>query len=277
MAVQEGFLYEENVAKALKKRGWVRKSYAPAKAASDRPDLEFLFEGKTYGCELKKDLASAGSLVIHHLGNKKYEFGETEGSKEKEFLKGIGIRAGVLNAIRQKWRTEPFIQKDRDRAWVKRATNSGLSLRQRYNHDIKACPDIYFQLPNTTISRYYNLKDTHYINVATHGFYLLGPDDPAGLNDDKFGVEGVPKWEQNHTAILRIRIQSKGVSKAEQQENKVGAIKEGAGQGYQITMEIAFKGVRRSYFNIGPTIGKSATINESKIILPERVENGTVQ
>lgn len=276
MAAQEGFLYEENVAKALRKVGWVRPGYKPAKAASDRPDLEFLFEGKTYGCELKKDLADAGSLVIHHLGNKKYEFGETEGNKEKEFLKGLGEKSNVLSAIRQKWRSEPFIQKVRDKNWVKRVNNSGKSLRERYDYDLKVCPDIYFQLPRTAISNYYNFKDTYYINVGPYGFYILGPKDPANLNADKFGVEAVPKWDDNHTSVLRVRIQPKTLSSAIQQEKKVGFIKEGAGQGYQITMAIVFKGVKRSRFNIGPTIGKSAAVDQTKIILPERVENGTV-
>ena len=272
MAKQEGFLYEENVAKALKKLGWVRPSYKPAKAASDRPDLEFLFEGKTYGCELKKDLASAGSLVIHHLGKKKYEFGDVKGDKEKEFLKELGLRNNLFSAMQKKWRTEPFIQRDRGKEWVKRVNNSGLSLEERYNHDLRVCPDIYFQLPRTAIGNYYNLKDTHYINVAPYGFYLLGPLDPARLNADKFGVEAVPKWEQNHTSLLRVRIQPKTLPQSIQQEKKVGYIKEGAGQGYQITMEIVFQSVKRSRFNIGPTIGKSATINESKIILPNREE-----
>ena len=81
---QEGFLYEENVAKALIKKNWVRKNFSPAGPSSNRPDLDLLINGEEYGCELKKDLASAGSLVIHYLGNFKYDFGDTEDSKEKE-------------------------------------------------------------------------------------------------------------------------------------------------------------------------------------------------
>ena len=264
---QEGFLYEENVAKALQKKNWVKPSYVPAGASSDRPDLDLYIKNIEYGCELKKDLASAGSLVIHHLGKKKYDYGETEGNKEKVFLKGLGENARVLDAIKRSWKIEPFIQKDRDAKWEDRARSSGLDLRKRYEHDLKACPDIYFPLPPDTISKYYNIKKTYYLNVATHGFYLLGNNDPAKLNNTKSGVERIPLWDNNHTAVLRIRIQSKGVTKAASAEKSKGFPFAG-GQGYQITMEIQFKSVKKSPYNIGPIVGKTANIDEAKIILP---------
>lgn len=264
---QKGFEYEENVATSLKKKKWVRPNYTPAGASSDRPDLDIFINGKEYGCELKKDLASAGSLVIHHLGNKKYDYGATDGEKEKEFLKGLGVNAGVMHAIQTKWKVEPFIQLERDNKWVERVKKSKLKLRERYNHDLRSCPDIYFPLPSRTISQYYNLKSTYYLNVATHGFYLLGNTDPAGLSREKFGVESVPLWDDCHTAVLRIRIQSKGVTNAAANEQAKGFPFAG-GQGYQITMEIQFKSVKRSIYNIGPIIGKSPQIDEAKIKLP---------
>ena len=262
---QEGFLYEENVAKALIKKNWVRKDFEPARASSTRPDLDLLINGKEYGCELKKDLASAGSLVIHYLGNFKYDFGDTEDSKEKEFMKDLGKDAKVLNAIKTKWKKEPFIQKNRDEKWIARVRKTGLSLRERYEYDLDNLKDIYFPLPSSTISSYYNLKHTYYLNVATHGFYLLGGTDPGSLN--KYAKPIVPLWDDNHTAVLRIRIQSKGVSKAAAEEKRKGWPFTG-GQGYQITMEIQFKNVSKSPYNIGPIIGKTAKINEKLIILP---------
>jgi hypothetical protein len=269
---QQGFLYEKNVARELKKYGWVQDSFTPAGAASDKPDLEFYYNRKTYACELKKDLASAGSLVIHHVGNKKYEYGDTGGSDEKEFLKGLGITANLMYVIENKWRGEPFIQKDRDETWVERVKRSGLDLRKRYEHDKRVCPDIYFKLPNNTISKYYNLKNTYYINIANYGFFLLGNTDPANLNNNRFGTDVVPLWDLNHESFLRVRIQAKGIAAAESQEKKLGYVKPGAGQGYQITMEIQFKGVKQSIFNIGPTISKTAVINAQKLILPFQVE-----
>ena len=261
---QKGFLYEENVAKALKKKNWVKSDYKPAGASSDRPDLDIFIDGKEYGCELKKNLASAGSLVIQHIGNKKYEFGDTSGKEEKEFLKSIGMKAGVMRAIRSQWKVEPFIQETRDEEWVARVRKSGLSLRERYSHDLKYCKDILFTLPSSAISDYYNIKKTYYLNVGTHGFYLLGKD-PAGLN--KYAKPKIPQWKDMHTAILRVRIQSKGVTNAAALEKSRGWPSPGP-QGYQITMEMQFKNVRPSPYNIGPVSGKSATINQSKIVLP---------
>lgn len=264
---QQGFLYEENVAKALKNLNWVSPSYAPAGASADRPDLDLLINGVEYGCELKKDLASAGSLVIHHLGNKKYALGDTGGNVEKEFLAEIAEDAGVLTAIKNKWKVEPFIQKERDGEWVERVRKTGLDLRQRYQSDLKNCRDIFFDIPPTTISKYYNIKKTYYLNVATHGFYLLGTKDPARLNQYKSGSDKIPNWDTMHKAVLRVRIQSKGVTKALNAEKSKGWPSTGA-QGYQITMEIQFKSVKQSMYNIGPIKGKTAVIDENKIVLP---------
>jgi len=261
---QEGFLYEENVAKALKKKKWVKSNYTPAGASSNRPDLDLFIDNKEYGCELKKDLASAGSLVIHHIGKGKYEFGDTEGSPEKEFMKGLGMKAGILRKLSSTW-GELFLHKTRDEKWKAMVRRYGYSLKERYEWDRDNATDIYFPLPKNTISSYYNIKYTYYINVGSHGFFLLGNKDPAGLN--KYADPIIPLWDNNHTAILRTRVQSKGVTKASKEEDNKGWPNAGA-QGYQVTMEISFKSVSTSPYNIGPVVGKSAVIDEKKIILP---------
>jgi hypothetical protein len=294
MAAQQGFAYEREVAKTLKKYGWVKPTYSPAGAASDRPDLDILFEGKEYGCELKLGLASAGSLVIHHLGMGKYAYGDTDGDEEKEFLKGLAEKVDMLSVIERKWRRKstfthpsdqhlnyPLLQKDKTADWAAKMENArvhyGYDLRTRYILDKEQCPDIYFQMPSDTISKYYNLKYTHYLNVATHGFYLLGISDPARINRDKFGTEKVPLWDDCHTCVMRVRVQSKGVTKAEQAEKRLGYVKAGAGQGYQFTMELQFKNLTASPYNIGPIFGKGPTIDESKLKLPNREEKVLIE
>lgn len=261
---QQGFEYEENAMNALKKFGWVKPSAVTAGASHDKADLYLYHNNIEYGCELKKDLASAGSLVIHHIGSGKYEYGDTEGSVEKEFLKGLGEDNRVISAISQKWRDSPFLQDKRDEKWVLRVKSTGKHLRDRYNHDVKL-GDIYFPLSSTSISKYYNLKKTYYINVATHGFYLLGNSDPADFN--KLVNPKIPLWDLSHSAVLRIRFQSKGVTKAEMAEKTKGFPFTG-GQGYQITMEIQFKSVKKSFYNIAPIVGKSPVIDVAKIVLP---------
>lgn len=262
---QEGFLYEENVAKTLKKLNWVKQSYTPAGAASDRPDLDLWIKNVEHGCELKKSLASSGSLVIHHLGDRKYAYGNTDGHKEKQFLEGLGKNAKVLQKISKEWKKVPFIQKVRDDKWEVKVRRSGLKLKERYSDDLQNMRDIKVPLPSSTIEKYYNLKDTYYINVASHGFFLLGPKDPAKFNNGN--DVPIPLWSRNHTAVLRVRVQSKGITKASTAEKQKGFPFAG-GQGYQITMEIQFKSVKQSPYNIGPTIGKSANIDKRKIKLP---------
>ena len=83
---QEGFLYETNAASALKKKNWVKSDYTPAGASSDRPDLDLYINGKEHGCELKKHLASAGSLVIkYNNATNSFSFGDV-GKKKKKCL-----------------------------------------------------------------------------------------------------------------------------------------------------------------------------------------------
>lgn len=265
---QEGFLYESNVADCLKDYGLVSKNYIPAGASSDRPDLDLLVNGKEYGCELKKDLASAGSLVLkYNNGNGSFEYGETKGAKEKEFMKGLGVNNNVLLAIKSKWRKKLWIAEDRDARWLQRWKKAGEpNVEERYRQDLANCPDIFFPLPSDTIEKYYNLKDTYYLNVGTHGFYLLGAKDPAKLN---VGVSPkIPRWSRSHQAVLRIRIQSKGITKALQNEKNTK--KPTGAQGYQITMEIQFKSVVGSIYNIGPVTKGSANIIKSQISLPKK-------
>jgi hypothetical protein len=263
---QEGFLYEANVAKCLQDYGLVKKNYVPAGASSDRPDLDLFIKGVEYGCELKKDLASAGSLVIkYNNASASFSFGETGGAKEKEFMKGLGVTNKVLDAIKSKWKKKLWIAEDRDEKWIKRWEDAGQpNVKERYNQDLKNCPDIFFDLPSDTIEKYYNLKDTYYLNVGTHGFFLLGQKDPAKMNIKT--TPKIPRWSNAHRAVLRIRIQSKGVTKALAQEKSLK--RPTGGQGYQITMEIQFKSVAKSPYNIGPVSKGSASIIKGLVKLP---------
>ena len=268
---QEGFLYEANVANALKKVkfGLVKKNYIPAGASSDRPDLDLTINGVDYGCELKKDLADAGSLVIKYNNSKNdVRIGDTGGSKEKEFMKSLGEKNGVLTAIKRKWlqgQKRLWIAEDRDAKWLQRWEKAGRpNVEERYKQDLENSKDILFDLPDTSIEKYYNLKDTYYINVGTHGFFLLGGKDPAKM---QCTAPKVPLWSRSHKCVLRIRIQSKGVSKALllEERNK----KPTGSQGYQITMSMTFKAVKKSPYNIGPVIKGSAVVMEHQIKLPD--------
>jgi len=265
---QKGYQYEANVARALQQVGWVKTGYTPAGASSDRPDLDIFINGREYGVELKILPASSGSLVIHYNGPRQgYTLGDPGNNEEKIFLHELATQNRVLQKIEQEWKKQPFIQQDRDKEWIDRVKESGLTLRQRYDYDVKTFDDIYFDLPQDAISYYYNIKKTYYINVGTHGFYLLGNKDPAGFNT--VSSPKVPLWDKNHKAVLRIRIQSKGVSKAQEQEERKGWPYAGS-QGYQITMEMQFRSVKKSPYNIGPISKKSnVTVDPESLKLPD--------
>jgi len=265
---QKGYQYEANVATALKQKGWIKPGYTPAGASSDRPDLDIFINNREYGVELKILPASSGSLVIHYNGPREgYTLGNPGNNEEKVFLHELAEQNKVIKKIESEWEGQPFIQSNRDQEWVDRVKESGLTLRQRYDYDVKNFKDIYFELPKDAISYYYNLKKTYYINVGTHGFYLLGNKDPAGFNS--VSSPKVPLWDNNHRAVLRVRIQSKGVSKAQKQEELRGWPHTG-GQGYQITMEIQFRSVKSSPYNIGPILNrKSVDVDPDSLILPE--------
>ena len=84
---------------------------------------------------------------------------------------------------------------------------------------------------------YYNLKDTHYLNVASHGFYLMNSKDPLGLN--KGLTLPIPDFANNARLQIRVRCQYKGSGD------------------YQFVMTLEFGGVTASPYNIGPILSKN--------------------
>lgn len=262
MAAQQGFVYEENTTKYLKKFGL--SDGITAGASHTRPDLMLTVRGKNKGCELKISPTAGGSLVIKAYANSAphWRFGEIDHDEtEKMFLADLAKTSGVLNQINQKWSIPIYNVADRSKEWERQMLKT--PLRERYNHDLKTCPDIKLPLAADAMTKYYNLKDTYYINVGTHGFYLLGNSDPLGLNErmKKAGMDLVPKFEDVCRITARVRCQSKGVTKADAEEKSRGAI---GAQGYQFTFTIEFALPKNSSpYNIAPIDGKTVVIKEN--------------
>ncbi|MHB8123408.1 MAG: hypothetical protein ACYDG4_14775 [Desulfuromonadaceae bacterium] len=263
MAAQQGFVYEENSTKFLKKLGL--SDGITAGASHTRPDLMLTVRGKEAGCELKISPTAGGSLVIKAYANSSphWRFGEIDHDEtEKQFLADLAKSSGALNQINQKWETPIYNVADRTAEWERQMVKT--PLRERYQFDLKTCPDIKMVLPSDSMTKYYNLKKTYYLNVGTHGFYLLGNHDPLGLNArmKELGQPPVPKFEDVCKITARVRCQSKGVTKAEAEERSKGRI---GGQGYQFTFTIEFALPKNSSpYNISPIDGKTVTIQESK-------------
>lgn len=245
MAAQQGFQYEMNAANLLKPLGLVPKTFIPAGAGSDQPDLVLLFKKIKAGCELKITAASAGSLVIKYDSKDKknpWKFGDIKKEdEEKQFIADLAEEVDLFKIIKENWIEIPF-KRDKDLLWE--STAGKLTNQQRYERDRDTFPDVRGEIKATKIEEYYNKKDTYYVNVGTHGFYLMGRKNPLKLKD-------VPMFGTSAKATYRARVQYKG------------------GGNYQFTFEMQFSipSAKKSPFNIAPVDGKSVTIREKDLNL----------
>lgn len=263
MAVQQGFVYEENTTKFLKR--YNLSDGIVAGASHSRPDLMLTVRNQKAGCELKISPTAGGSLVIKAYERKtpQWQFGEIDHDEtEKLFLMNLAKSTGVLNEINKKWNKPVFNIADRTPEFERKMLS--IPLRDRYKTDLAICPDIRIEMPANAMTKYYNLKDTYYINVGTHGFYLLGSKDPLELNKRMKAInqKSIPRFEDVCKITARVRCQSKGVTKAEAAEKSKGVI---GAQGYQFTFTIEFSLPKNSSsYNIAPISGSSVSILESK-------------
>jgi len=243
MVAQQGFQYEINACDLLKKYGFVPSNFRPAGAGNNQPDLMLLYKGKEAGCELKISAASAGSLVLKYNSNNKsnpWGFSDiSEQDEEKIFIKNLANDIKLFDLIKQYWKEVPY-KRDKDALWM--ATAGKLSKKQVYERDRDTFKDIRGEIPASKIEQYYNKKNTYYVNVGTHGFYLMGSRNPLGLKD-------VPRFGSSAKATYRARVQYKG------------------SDNYQFTFEMQFSISSKSTYNIAPVDGKSVKIQENKLNL----------
>ena len=245
MAAQQGFQYEVNAAKLLKPLCFVPKNFVPAGAGHNQPDLMLEHKKKKAGCELKITAASAGSLVLKYDGNDKknpWKFGDIKKEDdEKQFIADLAEEVGLFDIIKKQWKDVPF-KREKDLLWE--STAGKLTPQQRYERDRDTFQDIRGEIPATKIEQYYNRKDTYYVNVGTHGFYLMGRKNPLQLKN-------VPMFGASAKATYRARVQYKG------------------GGNYQFTFEMQFSipANKKSPFNIAPVDGKSVAIIKNKLNL----------
>jgi hypothetical protein len=246
MSAQQGFEYEKNVAKILKEFGLVPKTFTPAGASHDQPDLLLEHRKKQAGCELKISAASAGSLVLKY--NKSgWGFGTISADdKEKQFIVSLAYKVKLFDIIKKTWKETPY---KRELTAQEKAIIDKIPPAARYKRDLELFKDIRGEIPATEIEKYYNTKKTYYVNVGTHGFYLMGSTDPLQLNRNlqKTGMSTVPTFGSSASAIYRARVQYKGSNN------------------YQFTFEMMFSIQKKSAYNIGPITGKSVEIDKSKL------------
>jgi hypothetical protein len=263
MAAQKGFEYEKNAWKFLKEYG-VTGSTEPAGASHDKPDLEIKLATKAdtpanlKGCELKLSPTAAGSLVLKYT-NGKWGFTalERDADPEKVLLVDLAKQKNVLREMNTsgsygaRWRGTksnpkvPFLQNDEQ---GKKIYIIPGDYKKNYKKDIEQFggeDEVKIPIDGKVISDYYISKKCYYINVGTHGFYLLGSSDPLGLNKKlaALGGDPIPLFDNEAKARIRVRCQDKSGS-------------------YQFTMNLDFTSVSKSAYNIAP-INSASDVNIS--------------
>lgn len=245
MAAQQGFQYEINATNILKPIGLVPKDFIPAGAGHDQPDLMLQVAGKKSGCELKITDASAGSLVLKYNPRvKKWSFDpKSKEDPEKRFIMDVAESVNLFQQINSKWKEIPYkLEREfQDSNW--KNTIGKMPTKSRYERDLATFPELKGTIAATAIEDYYIRKDTYYVNIGTHGFYLFGNSNPLNFKN-------IPRFSTSATAGWRARVQYKGSGN------------------YQFTFEMNFKMKSRSPFNIAPITRTSVAILQNSIKLP---------
>jgi hypothetical protein len=237
---QQGFLYEEYASKVLKKYGM--STGETAGASHDKPDLALVLKRQTSGCELKISPTAAGSLVLKY-NNGKWGFGDFKDDPEKYFLFELGKKYKLLAELNKKWSGKkiPHLQNDNT---GKKIIVGAKSKEDAYKKDLAQYGgqnEVKLQILAKGISDYYNTKHCEYINVGTHGFFLLNQLDPFDLNKklSAMNADKIPDFSNSTAAEIRCRCQYKG-----------------AGD-YQFVMTLQFKRTKKSPYNIAPILSQS--------------------
>lgn len=246
---QQGFLYEENASKLLKTYGISTGEVAGA--SHDKPDLALIYKKKKSGCELKISPTAAGSLVLKYTDGK-WGFGDYKGDPEKLFLFELGKKFNLLKELNSKWGGKKIPHLQNDKAG-KKIIVGAKDKESAYKKDLAQFGgqnEVKLSIPAKGISDYYNTKHCEYINVGTHGFFLLNPIDPFGLNKNLTAMKApiIPDFSNSTAAEIRCRCQYKG------------------GGDYQFVMTLQFKSTKKSPYNIAPIMSSSnVTIDRNKL------------
>jgi len=261
MAAQKGFEYEKYLYTTLTTFG-IAAGNPPAGASSDRPDLEIKLvkdkENQKQGVELKLAPTAGGSLVMKYIKGKWVFDPKSADEKEKAFMVEVAKKANLLRemntsgAYGTKWRGKiPFLQNNQQGKKV--LVESVKNMREAYEKDIKQFGgqnEIKIPVAARVMCDYYNLKDTHYLNVASHGFFLMNKKDPLNLNKEIKGPL-IPDFANSARLQIRVRCQYKGSGD------------------YQFTMTLEFGGVKTSPYNIGPILSKDNVQIDKRALLAD--------
>lgn len=242
---QEGFEYEKNVYNALSAYGISTGELAGA--SHDKPDLTVKLGRLSAGVELKNQPTAAGSLVLQYYDGE-WHFGPTDDNPEKVFLEGVGKGANVLEYLNKHWKNPSLQYQNGKKIYI---GYKPAQYKKAYQSDLKKFGNVYIDVPNSVISKYYAKKDTPYLNVGNKGFFIFGTKDPLSLKTlaRKNGLPAIPVFSNPSSATTKIRVRV---------QDKSG--------GYQFSFTLQFSGVSDSPYNLGPLLkGSKSAVDEEEL------------
>ena len=160
--------------------------------------------------------------------DKKWYFGN---SKHHECSSGTGLESGIEYDQKALGEQGKFYEMDID--------NYG------------GPSEVIINVPASKICDYYKAKKCSYMQVASHGFYILNGKDDFGLNRtlQSKGMPKIPDFKNSVKARIRCRCQIKSVSKKD----------------YQFVMTLDFQSAVKSPYNLAPIMSaKNVKIKKSK-------------
>ena len=203
----KGFLYEVSLIKSLRDQGFTVSD--PAGADSAKADLELTKGAKTIKFELKEKLSADFSQMNFDFDTTRREFyiDKTKPSAQKDAAKvmiGIAEQYSIIPKANAHWKPKKNMP-------AKFTLKPNSTLKERmvgYNLDQKRFPDKYLGQgfgPAQEVEKYYNAKDTYYIQIKGKGLYYMGKDP------EKYGC---PRFSEScANSNIRIRVKTNEESK----------------------------------------------------------------
>lgn len=235
--------YEKNAVEALKKLDFVPKNFQlTANKQPKKADITITTGGTTTaGCDLIVTDSTPHVVTLRYNPNAlKWEFADRQRSLTTE----LATESNLLRTIRSNWKSTPL---KIEKPYLTEGMSSilaSLPKRTLYETDLKNFPTISGELSGIEIEKYYQSKKCHYINVGTHGFYLIGSANPL-----KF--KGVPRFSSVASVKWSARVQPEG------------------NDNYHFAFEMVMRIRSKSPFNAAPCTKNNALIVTRDVKLPQ--------
>ena len=203
-----GFIYERDVILALRNSGFTVSD--PAGADSAKADLELTSGFKTIKFELKEKLSADFAQMNFDFDttSKQFFIDKTKTTAKKEAAQtmiGIAEEFDIIRQANEHWNPK----KNMPAKFVVKSSAPFADRDKARKLDIKRFPDKFLAKgveAAQQVEKYYNSKDTYYIQVKGRGLYYMGKD-PEGY--------GCPRFSNSVTdSSIRIRIKTNSASKA---------------------------------------------------------------